>query len=63
MAVADGSGTLNVADERFVFSPRDIHAIPAWTWRSLKPSEDCFLFFFSDRVAQEKLGLLREERR
>ncbi|MBV8746396.1 MAG: gentisate 1,2-dioxygenase [Xanthobacteraceae bacterium] len=62
MAVADGQGTLNAVDHQFTFSARDIHAIPSWTWRSLKASEDCFLFFFSDRVAQEKLGLYREER-
>jgi gentisate 1,2-dioxygenase len=63
MAVADGRGTLNVADKQFVFSARDIQAIPSWTWRSIKATEECFLFFFSDRVAQEKLGLFREERR
>jgi gentisate 1,2-dioxygenase len=63
MAVADGRGTLQIADTSFAFSSRDIHAIPGWNWRSFKASEDCFLFFFSDRVAQEKLGLFREERR
>jgi gentisate 1,2-dioxygenase len=63
MAVADGRGTLTVGEKRFAFSPRDIHAIPSWTWRSFKASDDSFLFFFSDRVAQEKLGLFREERR
>jgi gentisate 1,2-dioxygenase len=63
MAVADGRGTLQIADRSFAFSSRDIHAIPGWNWRSFKASEDCFLFFFSDRVAQEKLGLFREERR
>ena len=63
MAVADGRGTLKVGDKNFAFGTRDIHAIPSWTWRSFKANENCFLFFFSDRVAQEKLGLFREERR
>ena len=45
MAVADGRGTLQIADKSFAFSSRDIHAIPGWNWRSLKASEDCFLFF------------------
>jgi gentisate 1,2-dioxygenase len=63
MAVADGRGTLKVADKSFGFGARDIHAIPNWTSRAVKASEDCFLFFFSDRAAQEKLGLFREERR
>jgi gentisate 1,2-dioxygenase len=63
MAVAEGRGALKVGDKNFAFGPRDIHAIPSWTWRSFKANENCFLFFFSDRVAQEKLGLFREERR
>jgi gentisate 1,2-dioxygenase len=62
-AVAEGRGTLSIGDKAFRFGPRDVHAIPGWTWRSFKASEDCFVFFFSDRVAQEKLGLFREERR
>jgi gentisate 1,2-dioxygenase len=63
MAVAEGRGTLTVGETSFSFGPKDIHAIPGWTGRSFKASEDAFLFFFSDRVAQEKLGLFREERR
>jgi gentisate 1,2-dioxygenase len=61
MAVAEGRGAVTVADKTLSFGPRDIHAIPGWTWRSFKASEDCFLFCFSDRVAQEKLGFFREE--
>jgi gentisate 1,2-dioxygenase len=63
MAVAEGRGALKVGDKTFAFGPSDVHAIPGWMWRSFKASEDCFLFFFSDRVAQEKLGLFREERK
>jgi gentisate 1,2-dioxygenase len=63
MAVAEGRGSVTVGEQNFTFAPKDIHAIPGWTWRSFKASEDAFLFFFSDRVAQEKLGLFREERR
>jgi len=63
MAVAEGRGTLKVGEQQFVFAPSDVHAIPCWMWRSFNAHEDCFLFFFSDRVAQEKLGLFREERK
>ena len=63
MAVAEGRGSVTVGDTSFDFGPRDIHAIPGWTWRSFKASDDAFLFFFSDRVAQEKLGLFREDKR
>lgn len=61
MAVAEGEGTLKVGDAAFNFGPSDMHAVPGWSWRSFKAKEDCFLFFFSDRVAQEKLGLFRSE--
>jgi gentisate 1,2-dioxygenase len=63
MAVAEGRGGVMTGESRFSFGPRDIHAIPGWTWRSFTAVEDSFLFFFSDRVAQEKLGLFREQRR
>jgi gentisate 1,2-dioxygenase len=63
MAVGEGRGSVTAGEKTFAFGPRDIHAVPGWSWRSFKASEDCFLFFFSDRVAQEKLGLFREERR
>jgi gentisate 1,2-dioxygenase len=62
MAVAEGAATVTVADKTFSVSEKDVVAIPGWSWRSFKATEDCFLFFFSDRVAQEKLGLFREER-
>jgi gentisate 1,2-dioxygenase len=63
MAVAEGRGSVTAGDQTYAFEPKDMHAIPGWTWRSFKASEDAFLFFFSDRVAQEKLGLFREEKR
>lgn len=61
MTVIEGSGRLTASDASFTFGPRDIHAIPGWSWRSIHASEDTFLFLYSDRVAQEKLGLFREE--
>src|SRR5690606_9168940 len=56
MAVAEGSGTATVGERTFTFGPRDVVAVPGWSWRSFKAAEDCFLFFFSDRGAQEKIG-------
>ncbi|MEJ8571990.1 gentisate 1,2-dioxygenase [Microbaculum marinum] len=63
MCVGEGSGTATIGDRTFQFSKRDVLAIPAWSWRSFKASEDCFLFCFSDRVVHEKLGFYREDRR
>lgn len=62
MAVAEGRGTATVGDRTFGFGPKDVHAVPGWSWRSFTAAEDCFLFFFSDRTAQEKLGFFREQR-
>jgi gentisate 1,2-dioxygenase len=62
MAVAEGRGEVTVGDQDFHFRPRDVVAIPAWSWRSLRATDDCFLFCFSDRTAQEKLGFYREQR-
>ena len=62
VAVAAGRGTARIGDARIPFGPRDIFVVPNWTRRSFQAEEDCFLFCSSDRVAQEKLGLWREER-
>jgi gentisate 1,2-dioxygenase len=62
VAVAEGRGTARIGDQRVAFGPRDIFVVPNWTWRSFEADSDCFLFCSSDRVAQEKLGLWRDER-
>ena len=60
----EGRGRLIVGqgtEERtFAFKPRDILALPCWVPHRLIADEECVLFSFSDRVAQEKLGLWRE---
>jgi len=63
VAVAEGRGVAHIGDRRIAFGPNDIFTVPNWTWRSFEAEGDCFLFCSSDRVAQEKLGLWREERR
>jgi gentisate 1,2-dioxygenase len=62
IAVAEGRGIVRVGDERIAFGPRDVLVVPNWTQRSFQAETDCFLFCCSDRVAQEKLGVWREER-
>ncbi len=52
-----------VGENKFSFSSKDTVAVPGWNWRSFTAAEDCFLFFFSDRVVHEKLGFFRQERR
>ncbi len=62
MAVAEGRGRVTIDEQSFSFGPNDIHAIPAWCRRSFQGEEDMVLFLFSDRAAQEKLGLFQEFR-
>lgn len=62
LAVSEGSGSIEVEGQTFQFSENDVIAVPAWCWRSIKAQSECVLFGFSDRAAQEKLGLFREER-
>jgi len=62
VAVAEGRGVARIGDQRIPFGPRDVFVVPNWTQRAFEAESDCFLFCSSDRVAQEKLGLWREER-
>ena len=62
VAVAEGRGVAHVGESRMTFAPRDVFVLPNWTDRSFEAETDVFLFCSSDRVAQEKLGLWREER-
>ena len=60
--VAEGRGELRVGGERFALTPHDIAVVPGWMAYTLQATEDLVLFSYSDRVAQEKLGLFREQR-
>ena len=45
---------------------RALHAIgvvPSWAWARFLADKDAVIFTFSDRAAQEKLGIWREDRR
>lgn len=56
----EGRGTLQVGDERFPIEPHDVLMVPGWRAYTLQAQDDLVLFSYSDRVAQEKLGLWRE---
>ena len=59
--VVEGSGSIGIGEERFEFAPHDIFVVPAWCSYRLKAEGEAVLFSFSDRAAQETLGLWREE--
>jgi gentisate 1,2-dioxygenase len=61
-SVAEGSGKVRIGGETFTFEPRDTFVVPSWHPASIEASSDCVLFSYSDRPAQQALGLWREKR-
>ena len=65
-SAVEGRGRLIVGEAGAVrtiaWKPRDIFVVPCWVPYRLEADGDAILFSFSDRTAQEKLGLWREER-
>jgi gentisate 1,2-dioxygenase len=65
-SVVEGTGRAIVGDgdDAVVLSwkPRDIFAIPCWVPHRLESDADATLFSFSDRTAQVKLGIWRDDR-
>jgi len=63
VAVAEGSGVAQAGDRHLPLGPGDVLVVPNWCWRHFSAGPDgCVLFVASDRAAQEKLDLWREER-
>jgi gentisate 1,2-dioxygenase len=57
----EGHGRTQVGDRTFDWGPRDVFVAPSWMpVRHHAPSADAVLFSFSDRPAQQALGLWRE---
>ncbi len=61
-SVVEGSGTSTVDGVDMAWGPKDIFVVPSWKWITHHAGEDAVLFSFSDRAAQHKLGLWREQR-
>jgi gentisate 1,2-dioxygenase len=59
--VVEGSGAAYVGDEAIALAPRDILIVPSWTSLCLQAQSRLVLFGFSDKAAQQKLSLYREE--
>jgi gentisate 1,2-dioxygenase len=60
--VVEGSGELRVGEQRFALNLHDLVVVPGWMAYSLHADTELVLFSYSDRAAQEKLGLFREQR-
>jgi gentisate 1,2-dioxygenase len=61
-SVIEGQGRVTIGAEQFDFEPRDIFVVPSWSPLCVTARSECVLFSFSDRPAQEAMGLWREKR-
>ena len=59
--VAEGHGTSTIGDKTFTWGPRDIFVVPSWHSVSHQANDEAVLFSFSDRPAQQSLGIWRED--
>jgi gentisate 1,2-dioxygenase len=59
--VTEGSGRSRIGDQVFEWNVHDIFVVPSWCLVAHEAVTDAVLFSFSDRPAQQALGLWREE--
>ena len=60
-SVVEGKGRTKVGDQTFDWGPRDLFVAPSWCPVSHEAEQEAVVFSFSDRPAQQVLGLWREE--
>jgi len=60
--VVEGSGEAMIGDRALALSARDIFVVPSWHALTLRADTRLVLFGYSDKAAQQKLNLFREER-
>ncbi len=58
----EGRGRAAIEGHPYAWGPRDVFIVPSWHEVVHEATEDAVLFSYSDRPAQEKLGLWRERR-
>lgn len=58
----EGRGRSEIGDKSFDWAENDVFVAPSWTLQRHYAESEAVLFSFSDRAAQEKLGLWREQR-
>jgi gentisate 1,2-dioxygenase len=58
----DGRGSAEIGNEAIAFEENDVFVVPSWASLRLRASAETILFSFSDRPAQQALGLWRQEK-
>ena len=61
-AVVEGRGVSRIGESEFSWGEKDIFVAPSWVLQEHQSHQDSIIFSYSDRAAQEKLGLFRETR-
>jgi salicylate hydroxylase len=60
--VVEGRGAIEFAGTELELAPRDVVVVPGWLIHAIRADDDLVLFSYSERAAQDKLGLFREQR-
>jgi gentisate 1,2-dioxygenase len=60
-SVVEGQGVSEIAGETLEWSEGDTFVAPSWAEQKHKANKDAVIFSISDRAAQEKLGIWREQ--
>jgi gentisate 1,2-dioxygenase/2-polyprenyl-6-methoxyphenol hydroxylase-like FAD-dependent oxidoreductase len=58
----EGRGAIDVAGARFELAPHDVAVVPGWLTYAIRADDDLVVFSYSERAAQDRLGLFREQR-
>jgi gentisate 1,2-dioxygenase len=58
----EGRGTARIEGVEHPLAERDLLVVPSWHALELRADTALVLFGYSDKAAQQKLGLWREER-
>jgi gentisate 1,2-dioxygenase len=59
--IVEGSGTAVIEGQEIALNPRDIFTVPSWHELRLQAGSTLVLFGYSDKAAQEKLNLYKEQ--
>jgi len=60
--VVEGKGRSKIGDSSYEWNESDVFVAPSWAVQRHRAETDSVIFSFSDRVAQERLGIWREQR-